>query len=426
MVIYFPFSVRGQGVGFDYREDRLHCDGVSIEEAARRVGTPFYCYSADTLRRNFMRYRDSLPAENALVCFAVKANSNQAVLSLLGGLGAGADVVSGGELKRALQAGIPAGRIVFSGVAKTAREMEFALENGIFQFNVESEPELERLNEVAVAMGRVAPIALRINPDIDAHTHEKITTGKSENKFGVPWTRAVEICGRAAKMPGIRVQGIASHIGSQLTDLEPFRQSFMRHAELAAALRGQGHDISVLDIGGGLGISYGDGAPPPPDRERYAALAREFLEPLGCRILIEPGRSIAGEAGVLVSEVIYVKHGDDIRFLIIDAGMNDLLRPSLYNAHHDIVPVRSAEGPVGPYDVVGPICETGDTFLRAYDLPEMQAGDLVAIENAGAYGAVMAGTYNTRALVPEVMVDEGEMRVVRRRVDVDELIALDG
>jgi diaminopimelate decarboxylase len=412
-------------LAFEFIDGTLHCDGVSLVAAAAEVGTPFYCYSADMFRRNFMRYRDSFPVESATVCFAVKANSNQAVLSLLGGLGAGADVVSGGELKRALTAGIPADQIVFSGVAKTAREMEFALESEIFQFNVESEPELERLNEVALAMGRKAPIAFRINPDIDAQTHEKITTGKSENKFGVPWTRATEVYARAAAMPGIRVQGIATHIGSQLTDLEPFRQSFLRHAELTAELRSQGHKISVLDIGGGLGIPYEDDAPEPPERERYAALAREILEPLGCRILIEPGRSIAGEAGVLVSEVIYVKHGEDIRFLIIDAGMNDLLRPSLYNAHHDIVSVRSPTGPVGPYDVVGPICETGDTFVRAFDLPEMQAGELVAIRNAGAYGAVMAGTYNTRALVPEVMVDQGELRIVRRRVEVDELIALD-
>lgn len=412
-------------MGFEYRDRRLCCDGVAIEAVAGDYGTPFYCYSADVIRENFNRYAGHFSPPGAQVCFAVKANSNQSVIRLLAGLGAGADVVSGGELKRALAAGVPAERIVFSGVAKTAAEMAFALEIGIFQFNVESEPELERLNEVAVSLGRKAPVAFRLNPDIDARTHEKITTGKAANKFGIPSSRASEIYARAAELPGIDAQGIATHIGSQLTELGPFEESFHCHAALTRQLRGEGHDIRVLDIGGGLGIDYRDGAPEPPALADYAALAQDILGPLDCRILVEPGRSLVGEAGVLVSEVIYVKEGGRTRFLIIDAGMNDLLRPSLYGAHHEIVPVHEIDGPGQPCDVVGPICETGDTFVRGYELPPLQAGDLVAIRNAGAYGAVMAGTYNTRALVPEILVEDGRARLVRRRVEAEELIALD-
>jgi diaminopimelate decarboxylase len=412
-------------VGFEYREGQFMCDGASIAAVADVHGTPLYCYSADTIRDNYHRYATHFGAADALVCFAVKANSNQSVIRLLGGMGAGADVVSGGELRRALAAGIPADRIVFSGVAKTAGEMAFALENDIFQFNVESEPELERLNEVAVGLGLQAPVAFRLNPDIDARTHEKITTGKAANKFGIPSSRASEVYARAADLPGIRAQGIATHIGSQLTELGPFEESFHCHAALTRQLREEGHDITVLDIGGGLGIDYRDGAPRPPDLEEYAGLAKDILGPLGCRILVEPGRSLVGEAGVLVSRVIYVKEGGETRFLIIDAGMNDLMRPSLYGAHHDIVPVRESDAAPQPCDVVGPICETGDTFLRGFPLPPLQAGDLVAIRDAGAYGAVMAGTYNTRALVPEVLVDGAEVRLVRRRVEAGELIALD-
>lgn len=412
-------------MGFTYFEKQLHCDGASIRQAAETVGTPFYCYSAQTLRENFGRYREHFSPERALVCFAVKANSNQSVLKLLAGQGAGADVVSGGELKRALLAGIPADRIVFSGVAKTAEEMAYALEQGIFQFNVESEPELERLNGVALSMGLRAAVAFRVNPDIDAGTHEKITTGKAVNKFGIPWTRAPEVYRRASQLAGIRLQGVAMHIGSQLTELAPFRKAFACLAELTRSLREQGQEITVLDIGGGLGICYNDGAPRPPSLQSYAEMAREILDPLGCRIVVEPGRSVAGEAGVLVSEVIYVKEGEGVRFLIIDAGMNDLMRPSLYDAYHEIVPVAETDGPLAACDVVGPICETGDTFVRGVDLPALAAGDLVAIKNAGAYGAVMSGTYNTRALVPEVMVEDGEPRVIRRRIEPEELIALD-
>ncbi|MEJ2400604.1 MAG: diaminopimelate decarboxylase [Xanthomonadales bacterium] len=411
-------------MSFSYQKDRLQCDGVSLADLADEVGTPFYCYSANAIRERFGAYRARFDGDN-LVCYAVKANSNQAVLRLLAGLGAGADVVSGGELRRALSAGIPAEKIVFSGVAKTAEEMRYALESGIFQFNVESEPELEQLDRVARSLGTRAPVAFRINPDIDARTHEKITTGKSVNKFGVPAGRALDAYARAASLPGIRVQGIATHIGSQLTELEPFEQAFHCHAELCRSLRAAGHDITVLDIGGGLGIDYRDGGAQPPALADYAALARRILDPLDCRILIEPGRSVVGEAGVLVTSVIYVKQGEQVRFLIIDAGMNDLLRPSLYGARHEIVPLRRTDGPRLSCDVVGPICETGDTFARGLELPVLDAGDRVAICNAGAYGAVMASIYNTRPLVPEVLVDDGRGRVVRQRVAAADLIALD-
>ena len=411
-------------MAFTYQQDRLHCDGVDLAELADDVGTPFYCYSGEAIRTRFCAYREHF-GENGLVCYAVKANSNQAVLGLLAGLGAGADVVSAGELRRALEAGIPAERIVFSGVAKTGEEMRYALECGIFQFNVESEPELEQLDRVAQALGRRAPVAFRINPDIDARTHEKITTGKAVNKFGVPASRALEVYARAASLPGIRVQGVATHIGSQLTELEPFEQAFRCHAELCRALRAAGHDIAVLDVGGGLGIDYHDGAARPPALADYAQLARRILDPLGCRILVEPGRSVVGEAGVLVARVIYVKQGEQTRFVIVDAGMNDLLRPSLYGAHHEILPLRRGAEPRVTCDVVGPICETGDTFARGLELPVLEAGDLVALGNAGAYGAVMASTYNTRPLVPEVLVEGGRPRVVRRRVGVAEQIAYD-
>ena len=411
-------------MGFDFRHGRLHCDGVSIEEIAAREGTPFYCYSADAIRERFRAYHDHFGGMDAQVCYAVKANSNQAVIGLLAGLGAGADVVSGGELMRALKAGVPADRVVFSGVAKTADEMRYALEQGIFQFNVESEPELERLSAVATELGLEAPVAFRVNPDIDAGTHEKITTGRSINKFGIPWDRVSAVYALAAGLPGIRVQGIATHIGSQLTDLAPFEQAFRCHAELAERLRAEGHRITVLDVGGGLGIDYHDGAKQPPTPADLAALARDILGGLGCRILLEPGRSVVGEAGALVSRVVYVKEGA-VRFLILDAGMNDLIRPSLYDAHHEIRPVRDAGCEATPCDVVGPVCETGDTFARGCMLPPVAEGELVAILNAGAYGAVMASTYNTRPLVPEVLVDGGVARLVRRRVGPEEQIALD-
>lgn len=410
---------------FDYREAQLYAENISLEQLSARVGTPFYCYSAGMIRDRFQAYHSSFGPDRSLICYAVKANSNQSVIRLLGEMGAGADVVSAGELQRALTAGIPADRIVFSGVAKTANEMAYALEQGIFQFNVESEPEVEQLSRVAESLGKQAPVAFRINPDIDAQTHEKITTGRAANKFGVPHRRAPEVYAWAASLPGIRVQGIATHIGSQLTQLEPFEQAFRCHAELATELRGQGHQISVLDIGGGLGVDYGDGKPKPPPLADYVALARKILDPLGCRILVEPGRSLVAEAGVLVARVIYVKEGESTRFLIIDAGMNDLLRPSMYDAYHEISPVLVRDGESTPYDVVGPVCETGDTFARGRVLPPVEAGDLVAVRNAGAYGAVMSSLYNTRPLVPEILVDGDRFTEIRERMDVAAIIGLD-
>ena len=410
---------------FTYREGQLYAENVPVDKIVAQMQTPVYCYSASTLRQNYRSYLKHFKAEHSLICFAVKANSNQAIIGALGKMGAGADVVSEGELRRALRAGIPAGKIVYSGVAKTINEMRFALQQDIFQFNIESEPELELLNEVALAEGKQAAIAFRINPDIDARTHAKISTGKASNKFGIPWTRAREAYARAAELPGIRVQGIDIHIGSQLTELAPFEQAFRCLAELTVELRSQGHEISVLDIGGGLGIDYADGKPPPPSITDYATLANDILGQLDCKILVEPGRSLVGNAGILLSRVTYIKHGEKDHFLIIDAGMNDLLRPSMYDAFHEIVPCNPGEKEACQYQVVGPICETGDTFARNRKLPKMQAGDLLAIRNVGAYGASMASTYNTRPLVPEVLVEGNDFSVIRRRPSYDELIGMD-
>ncbi|MGA9575464.1 MAG: diaminopimelate decarboxylase [Lysobacterales bacterium] len=409
----------------DYREGRLYAENVPVDKIAEQLQTPVYCYSASALRQNYLSYSEQFNPENTLVCYAVKANSNQAIIRALGNMGAGADVVSEGELRRALLAGIPAKKIVYSGVAKTANEMRFALQQDIFQFNIESEPELELLNAVAQAEGKVAPVAFRINPDIDALTHAKISTGKASNKFGIPWTRAKEACARAAQLPGIRVQGIDMHIGSQLTQLMPFEQAFRCLAELTTELRALGHDISVLDIGGGLGIDYADGKQCPPAVSEYARLANDILGDLGCRILVEPGRSLVGNIGILISRVIYIKQGERDRFLIIDAGMNDLLRPSLYDAYHEIVAGQLRDGEPEVYQVVGPICETGDTFARDRLLPPLEAGDLVAFKNAGAYGAVMASSYNTRPLVPEVLVEGDRVTVIRPRPHYADLINLD-
>jgi len=410
---------------FTYREGQLYAESVPLDKIADQVQTPVYCYSASALRQNYRTYTDHFRPENSLVCYAVKANSNQAILSMLGKMGAGADVVSEGELRRVLQAGIPADRIVYSGVAKTAREMKFALQQDIYQFNVESEPELELLNEVALAAGKQAAIAFRINPDIDARTHAKISTGKASNKFGIAWSRIPEAYAHAAALPGIKVQGIDLHIGSQLTELAPFEQAFNCLAELTATLREQGHEISVLDIGGGLGIAYDKEGPQPPTLTEYAALANNILGGLDCRIIVEPGRSMVGDTGILLSEVIYVKQGEYDEFLIIDAGMNDLLRPSMYDAFHEITPVKLNNNELRQYQIVGPICETGDTFARDRQLPVMQAGDLIAIRDAGAYGAVMASSYNARPLVPEVLVEGDDFTVVRKRPGIDELISLD-
>lgn len=409
----------------DYREGRLHAEDVPVNTIAEQLQTPVYCYSATALHRNYQSYIRQFKTDKALVCYAVKANSNQAIIRALGKMGAGADVVSEGELRRALLAGIPAEKIVYSGVAKTPGEMRFALQQDIYQFNVESEPELELLNQVALSEGKQAPVAFRINPDIDARTHAKISTGKASNKFGIPWTRAHEAYARAAELPGIRVQGIDMHIGSQLTQLEPFEQAFRCLADLTTELRSLGHEISVLDIGGGLGIDYRDGSQSPPALSDYAGLANDILGNLDCRIIIEPGRSLVGDIGILISRVIYVKQGERDNFLIIDAGMNDLLRPSMYDAYHEIVPCFIREGEPETYQVVGPICETGDTFARDRVLPPLQAGDLVAIKNAGAYGAVMASSYNTRPLVPEVLVEGSELTTIRPRPDYDDVIGLD-
>jgi diaminopimelate decarboxylase len=412
---------------FDYRDGVLHAEDVAITDIAAQVGTPFYCYSTATLTRHYRVFAQAFAGLDAQVCYAMKANSNQAVLRTLAKLGAGADVVSEGELRRALAAGIPAGKILFSGVGKTAREMDFALAAGILCFNVESEPELELLSARAAALGKVAPVSLRINPDVDAKTHKKISTGKAENKFGIAWQRARQVYARAATLPGIKVTGIDTHIGSQITELQPFDDAFALLGELVGMLRADGHTIEHVDLGGGLGIPYRTDNAPPPLPDAYAAIARKHVEALGVKVIFEPGRLIVGNAGILVAQVIYLKEGDAKNFLIVDAAMNDLIRPTLYEAHHDIRPVVEA-GPNAARmraDVVGPVCETGDYLALGRDLPRLAAGDLIAIGTAGAYGAVQAGTYNTRLLVPEVLVDGARFHVVRPRGTYEDLIGLD-
>ncbi|WP_027054070.1 diaminopimelate decarboxylase [Mesorhizobium erdmanii] len=412
---------------FDYRDGVLHAEDVAIPDIAAQVGTPFYCYSTATLTRHYRVFAQAFAGLDALVCYAMKANSNQAVLRTLARLGAGADVVSEGELRRALAAGVPAGKILFSGVGKTAREMDFALEAGILCFNVESEPELELLSARAVALGKVAPISLRINPDVDAKTHKKISTGKAENKFGIPWQRARQVYARAATLPGIKVTGIDTHIGSQITELQPFDDAFALLVDLVGALRADGHAIDHIDLGGGLGIPYRVDNNPPPLPDAYAQIVRKHVTKLGLKVMFEPGRLIVGNAGILVSEVIFVKEGDAKNFLVVDAAMNDLIRPTLYDAFHDIKPVVQppADTPRMMVDVVGQVCETGDYLGLDRDLPRLKAGDLVAVSTAGAYGAVQAGTYNTRLLVPEVLVDGDRFHVVRPRLTYDDLIGLD-
>ena len=392
---------------FLYRNGQLFAEDVPVAEITASVGTPVYIYSTATLLRHFGLFDEALAGMPHLVCFAMKSLSNVAVLRVLGQAGAGIDVVSVGEYLRAKAAGVPGERIVFSGVAKTREEMRIALEGGIRQFNVESEPEMEALSEVASALGVVAPIAVRVNPDVDAKTHAKIATGKSENKFGIPIAKAREVYARAAALPGIMVVGIDVHIGSQLTDLEPFRLAYRKVAALTEALRADGHQIERLDLGGGLGIPYERSNAAPPLPEDYGRMIAEEVGHLGCEIEIEPGRLIAGNAGLMVSEIIYVKEGEGRDFLILDSAMNDLVRPAMYDAHHDIVPVVEATpgAEQRPYDVVGGICETGDTFARGRMMPPVKAGDLVAFRSAGAYGAVMASEYNSRPLIPEVLVD---------------------
>ena len=412
---------------FIYRDGVLHAEDVPLTEIAAQVGTPFYVYSAATLLRHFQVFDESLAWGDHLVCFAMKSLSNVAVLKMLGQAGAGIDVVSIGEYLRAKAAGVSGDKIVFSGVAKTREEMKIALEGGIRQFNVESEPEMEVLSEVALSLGKVAPITVRVNPDVDAKTHAKIATGKKENKFGIPISRAREVYARAAELKGLDVVGIDVHIGSQLTDLEPFRLAYRKVAELTEVLREDGHNIRRLDLGGGLGIPYTRSNEAPPLPVELGQVIREEVGHLGCEVEIEPGRLIAGNAGQLVSEVIYVKEGEDRKFLILDAAMNDLVRPSMYDAHHDIDPVIEAEPGVEPetYDVVGGICETGDTFAKGRNLPPLKAGDLVSFRSAGAYGAVMASEYNSRPLVPEVLVQGDKFAVIRRRPTYEEMIARD-
>ncbi|WP_344844514.1 diaminopimelate decarboxylase [Celeribacter arenosi] len=412
---------------FLYRDGALYAEDVPVTDIAAAVGTPFYVYSAATLTRHFRLFDEALDGMPHLVCFAMKSNSNLAVLKLLGDLGAGIDVVSGGEYRKARAAGVPGERIVFSGVGKTREEMRLALEGGIRQFNVESEPELDALNEVALSLGLRAPIALRVNPDVDAKTHAKIATGKSENKFGIPIATCREAYARAAKMDGIDVVGIDVHIGSQLTQLEPFEQAFTKVADLTEALREDGHDIRRLDLGGGLGIPYERSNEMPPLPVEYGDVIRRTVGHLGCEIEIEPGRLISGNAGILVSSLIYLKHGEGRDFLILDAAMNDLVRPSMYDAHHDIVPViePAAGAEQSTYDIVGPVCETGDTFAKGRAMPLLAEGDLVAFRSAGAYGAVMASEYNSRPLVPEVMVSGDQFAVIRPRPTFDEMINRD-
>ena len=412
---------------FLYKNGVLHAEDVAIPDIVASVEAPFYVYSTATLTRHFQLFDDALAGMEHLVCYAMKAASNQAILQTLAKLGAGMDVVSGGEYSRARAAGVPGERIVFSGVGKTRDEMRLALTGGIRQFNVESEPEMAVLSAVATELGVKAPITIRVNPDVDAKTHAKIATGKSENKFGIPISRAREVYAQAAALAGIEVIGIDVHIGSQLTQLEPFELAYQKVAELTETLRADGHNIRRLDLGGGLGIPYTRSNEAPPLPTDYGAMVKRVLGHLNCEIEIEPGRLIAGNAGILVSEVIYVKEGEDRKFLILDAAMNDLIRPAMYDAHHDIEPVIEPQAGAerATYDVVGPVCESGDTFAKGREMAQMIAGDLVAFRSAGAYGAVMSSEYNTRPLIPEVMVNGSEFAVIRSRPSFDEIINRD-
>ena len=412
---------------FAYRDGVLHAEGVSLAALADQVGTPFYCYSTATLERHYKVFAGAFADVPSLVCYALKANSNQAVLKTLARLGCGADVVSAGELKRARAAGIPPNKIMFSGIGKTAPELALALDEDILCINVESEPELELLSSIAASKGRLAPVSIRVNPDVDAKTHAKIATGRAENKFGIPLSRARAVYAHAAKLPGLKVTGVDMHIGSQITDLDPFGNAFTLLAEFVRELRADGHTISHVDLGGGLGIPYRDDNEPPPDPAAYAEVVKRATRDLKCTLIFEPGRLIVGNAGILVTRVQYVKRGEVKTFVVVDAGMNDLIRPTLYDAHHEIWPVQ--EAPVSAKrlvaDIVGPVCELGDFLALQRDTAEARPGDLLAVMSAGAYGAVQAGTYNTRPLVPEVLVRDREWALVRPRLEVDALIALD-
>ncbi|HKY86879.1 MAG TPA: diaminopimelate decarboxylase [Pseudorhodoplanes sp.] len=412
---------------FAYRDGVLHAEAVNLASLAEQVGTPFYCYSTATLELHYRVFAGAFADVPSLVCYSVKANSNQAVIATLARLGSGADVVSEGELKRALKAGIAPDKIMFSGIGKTDRELALAVDTGILCVNVESEPELDRLSAIAAAKGRSVDISVRVNPDVDARTHAKIATGKSENKFGIPISRARAVYAHAAKLPGIRVRGVDMHIGSQITDLTPFADAFALLSEFVQTLRADGHTISHVDLGGGLGIPYRDDAEVPPDPKAYAAIVKNATRGLGCKLIFEPGRLLVGNAGILVTRVIYVKRGEAKNFVIVDAAMNDLIRPTLYEAHHEFWPVREAAQSGAPItaDIVGPVCETGDYLALNRKMAEPKAGDLLAIMSAGAYGAVQAGTYNTRALIPEIMVSGDQWSVIRPRLDTDALIGLD-
>ncbi len=412
---------------FAYRDGRLHAEDVPLETIAAEVGTPFYCYSTATLERHYRIFTEAFAGTDALVCYAMKANSNQAVIRTLARLGAGMDVVSGGELKRALAAGVPGERIMFSGVGKTEAEHAAALEAGVFCINVESEPEVRQLSRIASSMGRTAHVSFRVNPDVDARTHAKISTGKKGDKFGIPISTAREAYARAAKLPGIHIAGVDMHIGSQIIDLQPFDDAYTLLAEFVGTLRADGHAIDHVDVGGGLGIPYRDDNEPPPEPLRYAEVVKRHLAGLGTRIILEPGRMMVGNAGILVTRVIYVKETEGHTFVIVDGAMNDLIRPTLYEAHHEIKPVIQPQpgAPKPKVDVVGPICESGDYLALGRKLAEVGPGDLLAVMTAGAYGAVQGSTYNTRALSPEVLVKGGDYAVVRPRLDVDAIIALD-
>ncbi|MEM7224845.1 MAG: diaminopimelate decarboxylase [Pseudomonadota bacterium] len=410
---------------FDYRDGQLHAEQVPLAEIAEAVGTPFFCYSSGALEAGYRRFAESFAGLDATICYALKANANLALVNTFARLGAGADVVSEGELRRALQAGVPADRIVFAGVGKSAAEMTAGLEAGILQFNVESLPELELLNQVAVARGQRAPVSLRVNPDVDARTHEKISTGKADNKFGIDIDQAPEAARLAAELPGIRLVGLAVHIGSQLTDIAPYRGAFERLIALYKELRAAGLRLERLDLGGGLGIVYRDEAPPPV--EAYAQMVRELTGGLAARLIFEPGRLLVGNAGLLVTRVLYVKGSGARSFAVVDAAMNDLIRPTLYDAWHEIKPVKAPESRADGllYDIVGPICETSDTFAKQRSLPEVESGDLLAICSTGAYGAVMSSSYNMRLLAPEVLVRGADHALVRPRQDYDSLLGQD-
>ena len=412
---------------FLYRDGVLFAEDVPVSDIAAQVGTPFYLYSSATLLRHFTLFDDALHGMPHMVCFAMKSASNQAILKLLADAGAGMDVVSGGEYMRAKAAGVPGDKIVFSGIGKTADEMRLALEGGIRQFNVESEPEMQVLSAVATQLGKTAPITVRVNPDVDAKTHAKIATGRKEDKFGIPIARAREVYALAASLPGLKVIGIDVHIGSQLTELAPFEAAYQKVAELTEQLRADGHEIKRLDLGGGLGIPYTRSNEAPPLPTDYGALIKKTVGHLGCEIEIEPGRLISGNAGIMVSKVIYVKSGEGRDFLILDGAMNDLIRPAMYEAYHDIIPVIEPAPGVDqqPYDIVGPVCESGDTYAKQRAMPPLKADDLVAFRSAGAYGAVMSSEYNTRPLIPEVLVQGDQFAVIRPRPTFDEMINRD-